>query len=138
MKRRVNKIIIRSTSQLQSFIDNAEEESMADEDDCSSPSIFKLNLKCYNKLFTYLPLKDLHSLGQTCKKLRQFTECYVHEHYEDTEFFWEDGNLSLKSDMNGFIEFISILTITSDHLERIAQFASGFKSAKKPFGIIWE
>lgn len=130
MKKRVNRIIIKSASKLLLFLDNTEEERMADVNDCSSPSIFKLDFKCYQQLFTYLPLKDLHSLGQTCKKLHQCTGCYVHEHYECTEFSWENGNLCYKSEMNGFIEFISTLTIASDHLGRIAQFAPRFKSIK--------
>ena len=42
---------------------------------CSSeeyrPKIFKLNIDCFDEIFEYLSLKDLHSLGQTYRTMQQ-------------------------------------------------------------------
>lgn len=35
--------------------------------------IFKLNNDCFDKVFDYLSLKDLHSLSETCKDMQQYT-----------------------------------------------------------------
>lgn len=131
MKERLKGIIFKSAAKRLPFIDDAEKGCMADVDDCSSPSIFKLDFKCYRKLFTYLPVKDLHALGQTCTKLHRFTGRYVHENYEYTEFEWTNGKLTHKlNEINGFAEFISTLAISSDQLEGIAEFAPKFNSVK--------
>lgn len=31
--------------------------------------LFKLNIDCLDKIFDYLSVKELHSVGQTCKTL---------------------------------------------------------------------
>lgn len=36
-------------------------------------SIFKMNVHCFDELFEYLSLTDLHSLSQTCKTMQQMT-----------------------------------------------------------------
>lgn len=103
--------------------------------DSSSPSIFKLDIDCCEELFEYLPLADLHSLGQTCKRMYQYTGYFVRENYKSTWFQWEAGKLfqfwSDGSDVNGFIEFISRLSIMSDTLKSFSQFAPEFKSIKE-------
>ena len=35
-----------------------------------TPAIFKLNAICCDDLFEWLSLEDLHSLGQTCKRMQ--------------------------------------------------------------------
>ena len=35
-----------------------------------APSIFKLNVDCFEKLFDYLGKEDVHAFGQTCKRMQ--------------------------------------------------------------------
>lgn len=47
----------------------------------SLPPIFKLNGHCFDELFDYLSLKDLHSLGQTSKSMQQMTGTFFKFNY---------------------------------------------------------
>ncbi|XP_055304987.1 uncharacterized protein LOC129569834 [Sitodiplosis mosellana] len=116
-------------------VDTAEEVNLPDIKDDLPPSIFKLDIDCCEELFEYLPLRDLHSLGQTCKRMHRFTGYFVRENYKSTWFQWENGNFTQfwpdEGNMNGFVEFISRLRIMSDTLKRFAQFVPKFKSIKE-------
>lgn len=48
--------------------------------------IFKLNNHCFDELFDYLLLQDLHSLGQTCKMLQQMTGEFFKRNYSAAKF----------------------------------------------------
>lgn len=104
--------------------------------DASPPSIFKLDIDCCEELFEYLPLDDLHSLGQTCKRMYQYTGHYVRDNYKATQFMWSNGNLFVYFNhqnvmVNGFIEFISILRICNKQMNKFAKIATKFKSIKQ-------
>ena len=80
--------------------------------------IFKLNGDCFEELFDYLPLKDLHSLGQTCKSMQQMTGKFFKRNYSAAECnVVSDGiyliNFSYKNpvQISGFIEFITSIAI---------------------------
>lgn len=114
-------------------VDGAEESNEADANDDPSPSIFKLNIDCCEELFEYLSLEDLHSLGQTCKKMNQYTGYFVRENYKSSEFRWMNGKLYLFYNgqdivLNGFMEFVSYLHMDTLFLSNFARFAPNFKS----------
>lgn len=43
--------------------------------------IFKLNVDCLNKIFDYLSLRDVHSIGETCKPIQQAAGEYFQANY---------------------------------------------------------
>lgn len=48
----------------------------------SIPKIFKLNIDCMDEIFEYLPLKDLHTLGETCKRMQNMTGEFFKRNYQ--------------------------------------------------------
>lgn len=117
-------------------IKGAKEVNTPDASDASPPGIFKLDVDCCEELFEYLPLNDLHSLGQTCKRLHQYTGCFIRDNYKATKFQLSSGNLigycnNKPTKVNGFIEFISILWISSEQMNKYARLATKFKSIKQ-------
>lgn len=56
----------------------------------STPAIFKLTIDCFDDLFDYLSLKDLSSIGQTCKAMQRVAGEYFKRNY----FAFEDYNHS--------------------------------------------
>lgn len=46
-----------------------------------SSDIFKLNAICCDDLFEWLSIKDLYSLGQTCKRMHRLTGLYFQENF---------------------------------------------------------
>lgn len=68
--------------------------------------IFKLNLDCCDEIFALLPLKDLHSLGETCKTMQQVTGSYFQDNYKSSKIWVKHDGFRLGSDnLNGFSEF---------------------------------
>ncbi|XP_031635826.1 uncharacterized protein LOC116348820 [Contarinia nasturtii] len=47
----------------------------------SSPEIFKLNIDCFDEIFEYLNVKDLYSIGQTCKRMNKVAGEYFKENH---------------------------------------------------------
>lgn len=69
-----------------------------------APKIFKLNIDCFDEIFEYLSLKDLHSLGQTCMAMQQVTGEYYKRNYSAAEkLIGNDGIYTIYSDDNGAI-----------------------------------
>lgn len=48
----------------------------------SLPHIFKLNTDCFNEIFEYLSLKELHSIAKTCKTLKIKAGEYYQQNYK--------------------------------------------------------
>ena len=44
-----------------------------------APSIFKLNVDCFEKLFDYLGKEDVHAFGQTCKRMLRVAGHYYRQ-----------------------------------------------------------
>lgn len=66
--------------------------------------ILKLNSDCLNEIFEYLSVKDLHSLGQTCKALQHGAGEYFHNAYlSATNFSGDNGIYTEYSDNSGAI-----------------------------------
>ncbi|XP_055297718.1 uncharacterized protein LOC129566123 [Sitodiplosis mosellana] len=45
------------------------------------PQIFKLNVDCFEKVFEYLSIKDLHTFGQTCKRMQRVTGHFYRQQF---------------------------------------------------------
>lgn len=75
--------------------------------------IFKLDIDCFDEVFEYLSLKDLHSVGQTCKFMQQVAGQYFRRNYIKAEKFTnDDGIYTVSSGSNrvkisGFNQFIN-------------------------------
>lgn len=75
------------------------------------PKIFKLDVDCFDEIFEYLSLDDLHSFGQTCKTMQQVTGEYFKRNYVGAEKFTnEDGvyvaGIGHRTNISGFNQFI--------------------------------
>lgn len=90
------------------------------------PKIFKLDIDCFDEIFEYLSLKDLHSISQTCKTMQKVAGEYFKRNYSSAEVFVKnDGIYTLYSDNNGIIKqptpisnfnkFVTCITHSSAH-----------------------
>ncbi|XP_031638190.1 uncharacterized protein LOC116350525 [Contarinia nasturtii] len=61
--------------------------------DESPPKIFKLNIDCFDEIFEYLNVKDLHSFGQTCKRMNKVAGEYFKQNYSSAENFCEEDGI---------------------------------------------
>lgn len=58
----------------------------------STPKIFQLNVDCLNEIFEYLCVKDLHSFGQTCKRMNKVAgEYFKQNHLVAKNYFKKHG-----------------------------------------------
>lgn len=72
--------------------------------DAASAAIFTLNIDCFDMIFDYLSMKDIHSFGQTCKAMQQIAGEYFERNFKSTEkFSGNDGVYSVYSDNNGVL-----------------------------------
>ncbi|XP_031639145.1 uncharacterized protein LOC116351204, partial [Contarinia nasturtii] len=108
----------------------------------STPKIFKLNTDCFDETFEYLSLKDLHSFGQTCKRMNKVAGEYFKRNYSSIQTWCEIGgiytNYSDKDGYNpkrikisGFSEFTPNISIDDDDLSYIQPHVSEFNSVKR-------
>lgn len=91
----------------------------------SSP-IFKLDVHCFDEIFEYLSLRDLHSLGQTCKSIQEMTGEFFTRNYSAVKFnCLSDGVYMFDSDKHtididecvaipGFIRLITWIAIENN------------------------
>lgn len=76
--------IVFKRQKLADLADNSNCNEISDPDGPSNQQtgvIFRLNNDCFDKIFDYLSLKSLHSLGETCKDLQQFTGDFFQLNY---------------------------------------------------------
>lgn len=67
-----------------------------------SPEMFILNSDCFDEIFEYLSLKDLRSIGQTCKTMQTIAGEYYKRNYKSAEKFSADnGVYTVYTDNNG-------------------------------------
>ncbi|XP_031639055.1 uncharacterized protein LOC116351136 [Contarinia nasturtii] len=89
--------------------------------DSESSEIFKLNIDCLDEIFEYLNVKDLHSFGQTCKRMNKVAGEYFKQNYSSAEKFCEkdgiymryfdkDGVFNKLTQSSGFIKFMPYIS----------------------------
>lgn len=72
-----------------------------------SPDIFRLHAIVCFELFDYLSLKDLHSMGQTCKRFNRIAGDYFKNNYSAAEIEFCDQNICYgTTHINRFSEYI--------------------------------
>lgn len=94
----------------------------------SLPSIFKLNNDCFNEIFDYLSLPELHSFGQTCKAINRLASAHFRSNYgAAAKFSGDNGIYTEYSDHHGVINqrtqtsgFNRNITYISHYYERMA------------------
>lgn len=92
-----------------------------------TPKIFKLTIDCFDEIFEYLSLKDLQSLGQTCKTMQQVAGEYFKQNYLAAEkICTKDGIYTVYSDKEDLIDvriwtsnFNQFMPCISHYFERI-------------------
>lgn len=90
--------------------------------------MFKLNIDCLDKIFDYLSVKELHSIGQTCKVLQQAAgEYFLANHSAAPKYTENDGIYTEYSDNHGIMNqrtqtsgFNRFITYISHYYERKA------------------
>lgn len=91
----------------------------------SMPKIFKLDIDCFDEIFEYLSLRDLHSFGQTCKTMQKVAGEYFKRNYSAAETYVKgDGIETVCSDggaTNGrtsttaFSQFITSISHSNEY-----------------------
>lgn len=104
-----------------------------------SPKLFQLNQHCFYEIFEYFCLKDLHSFGQTCKRMNKVAgEYFKQNHSSAKKFLRKDGIYTYVLNKHGencgiqtpgFNKFIPYISIISDiHLKYIKSPINEFES----------
>lgn len=82
--------------------------------ECETPKVFKLDIDCFDEIFEYLSLRDLHSFGQTCKTMERVTGEYFKRNYVGAEKFTNDdgiytvcSGIANRVNISGFNQFIN-------------------------------
>lgn len=125
----------RKKQKLMSSEDHTEKVVAGPSNEESSPKIFMLTVECFDQLFEYLSIKDLHSLGCACKKLQQLAGTYFAQNYSATAKFCQaDGIYTVHSSENifpderirtsGFNQFMPFITFSSNELQPFQYFQS--------------
>lgn len=106
-----------------------------------SADILKLDIDCFEEVFDYLPLKDLISIGKTCKRLQNVCGYIFHQYYSnvlklcaaDRCDVWIKSFDSInKHEVDHFWRFIDRIYIRkSNGLERFLRVHRHFKRLKQ-------
>lgn len=93
---------------------------IGDTNEGSPPKIFKLDIDCFEAVADYLSVKDLHALGQTCKRFQKMAGYVFKETYPAIRvkclidgIYINDGAVQL----NGFCDYIQDLTIETGNMD---------------------
>lgn len=69
--------------------------------------IFKLDVDCCEELFEWLSIEDLHSLGQTCKRMHRIAGMFFRQNYPCAHIFDKnDGIYYCANRLDGFTEYV--------------------------------
>ncbi|XP_031635597.1 uncharacterized protein LOC116348668 [Contarinia nasturtii] len=93
-----------------------------------TPKIFKLNIDCFDEIFEYLDVKDLHSFGQTCKRMNKVAGEYFKQNYYSScriqcerdgiyMFYRDKSGVQKFIEISGFNKFVTKMSITNDNFE---------------------
>lgn len=73
-------------------------------EDETEAAIFTLNIDCFDMIFNYLSLKDIHTIGLTSKQFQRIAGSYFGRNFKSSEkFSGIDGIYTVYSDNNGVI-----------------------------------
>lgn len=95
-------------------------------------SIFKLNDFCFEELFDYLSLRDLHSLGQTCSHLYQLTAVYFQQNYRGIRVKHTDTEIRANGEeINEFLNLVQSIEIDRSKMKWFRLIKPNANSIKK-------
>lgn len=81
---------------------NKNQLAVAGPSNASLPPIYKLDNDCMDEIFEYLSLQDLHSFGQTCKRMQKWAGEYFKRNFASAEKFTHDNGIhTVYSDHKG-------------------------------------
>lgn len=99
----------------------------------SSTRIFALNTDCIDQIFEYLSLKDIHSVGQTCRALQRAAGEYFKLNFSAAEkCIGNDGIYTIYPDNNGATN----QRIQTSCFNRFTEFISHHYEEFEPFRYI--
>lgn len=82
------------------------------------PDILKLDVDCFEELFDWLSLVDLHTMSQTCKRLRQIAGYFFWNTYKNADVECKNGGIFINNiQINSFCEFIRSISVVDDDLQ---------------------
>lgn len=85
----------------------------------SNSEIFKLTDACFIKIFEWLSLQELNSVGQTCKHFQRLTDEYVRKNYPATLISYNcDGSQVYGRELNGIGRCTEHISIWGRDLEK--------------------
>lgn len=106
-----------------------------------SAKIFTLNADCFDEIFEYLSLADLHSFGQTCRAMQKVSGEYYKLNFVAAEkFIGNDGIYTIHSDNSNVIKtkttgFNQFTQFLSHHYEDFEPFRY-IKTHSDEFGSV--
>ncbi|XP_031621929.1 uncharacterized protein LOC116339978 [Contarinia nasturtii] len=115
----------------------------------SPPKIFNLTVDCFDEIFEYLNMEDLHSFGQTCKRMNKVAGEYFKQNHSSAENFCKynaihttysdkDGVVEMAIETSGFNKFVPCIKICGndfDILRYIQSQATEFESTNQMFHV---
>lgn len=80
--------------------------------------IFKLNINCVHEVCEWLPLRDLHSLAQTCKQLHRFVGEHFQRYYSAARIMCENDGIkaigTINESISAFSQFIETVIVLNN------------------------
>lgn len=122
-----------SSKKQKAEIDSEIGSKLQSTDQNQSPAILKLNVDCFEELFDWLSLEDLHAISQTCKRLQKVVIYYFQQNCSSLDVYCEENGISVYNHMlriDSFSPFIHKV-IVSDGIKRFNFVGSKCESLKE-------
>lgn len=118
------KVNVESKRQKLNELDENEIADALDVQYQQSPDIFKLDGIGYDDLFEWLSIKDLDSLGQTCKQMHRITGLHFHKNFKKSELICENKKIyiSPREELCGLIPYVRSMTFSYTFKKKDFQF----------------
>lgn len=102
----------------------------------SPPAIFKLHAIACEDLFEYLSLKDIYSIGMTCKRMNRLAGLYFKENLHNMVTRVKENGIIFRSneelmDLSGFSEFVETVRFDGREIKSFQYVESNCASVKK-------
>lgn len=95
----------------------------------SPPPVFKLDTDCWDEVFDWLSVEEVHAFGRTCKAFQRVTGKYFHWKYPAFVMRIHHRETNNVKDIPDFIPFIQSVDIRGQN-EPEEQFVSSYKTLK--------
>lgn len=83
----------------------------------SSLNFHSLNVDCWEEVFDYLSLADLHAMGRTCKRMHRIAGSHFQQTYAAAHVVCKSDGIYVRCiQINGFVQFIQNISFYTDDL----------------------